>query len=125
MKILDFIALKQIYPNISNQKLPIKTTYKFTKLFDKVNEESTFYTTQFKKLLNQYAEIGEDGKQLLTDDGEGFKLKEETLQEGEERFKELLSLEVEVPDIKFTIEELESLSLKVDQLSYLLPFITE
>ena len=110
MKLIELYNTESLYNKLSSRTdLPIKLVYKLTKFFEVVNKE---------------AELDEDGKFARSDDGLRKKKKKDRLTVCEEKLQELANLEVEAPDIKFSMDELPE-GLSVQELSYLIPFIEE
>lgn len=125
MKLIELYNTESLYNKLSSRTdLPIKLVYKLTKFFEVVNKEAEFYREELAKILNEYAERDEDGKVATTDDGLSIKIKKDCLTVCEEKLQELANLEVEAPDIKFSMDELPE-GLSVQELSYLMPFIEE
>ena len=125
MKLIELYNTESLYNKLSSRTdLPIKLVYKLTKFFEVVNKEAEFYREELAKILNEYAERDEDGKVATTDDGLSIKIKKDRLTVCEEKLQELANLEVEAPDIKFSMDELPE-GLSVQELSYLMPFIEE
>lgn len=125
MKLIELYNTESLYNKLSSRTdLPIKLVYKLTKFFEVVNKEAEFYREELAKILNEYAERDEEGKIATTDDGLSVKIKKGCLAVCEEKLQELADLEVEAPDIKFTMDELPE-GLSVQELSYLMPFIEE
>jgi len=125
VKITKTLELRNIQNKIKSQNLPIKTAYKFSKLFASVDTEADFYGQKLQEIINTYAEKDEAGNPIPTDNNDGVKIQKELLSECQEKLNELFQLDVELPDIKFTLNELESLEISVDEFSALLPFIEE
>ena len=117
--------LLDAYEKIRTQKLPIKTAYKFTKIFSEIEKETDFYYTKLKEIIDSYAARDENGQVIPADDGNGVKIKEVSIPACQDEINELASLEVILPDIYFSLEEMEKLELTVDEFSLFLPFIKE
>lgn len=104
---------------------PIKLAFKFLKLFGNLEKEKTFYEEKFNKILETYAEQNEDGTLKLTDNGNGVQIRKDSLIECKKAMDELNHLTLTLPEIKFSLEELEPLNLNLDELALLFPFIDE
>lgn len=124
-KMEQLLTINTFYQKISTTTLPIKTTYKLMKLYMSISKEIEFYKTEVDKLLQQYAVLDENGKPKLNETGDGFQLKEECLSEAVQKLNELSNLEVELPNITFTIEEFEPINLTMEELNTILPLIAE
>ena len=121
-KVLD---LQELYPKISSQALPISTTYKLTKLFNAIKSEAEFYTTNLDKIISEYGQKDENGNFIYTDDKKGIKIDQDKISEVEQKLQELLSIEVELPNVTFKLFELEKVELSVQEFNNFLPFIEE
>lgn len=104
---------------------PTKLAFKFLKLFGSLDKEKTFYEEKFNKILETYAEQNEDGTLKLTEDKNGVQIRKDSLVECKKAMDELNELTTTLPDIKFKLEELEPINLKLDDLALLMPFIDE
>ena len=117
------IALYNFYPNIKDAVIPIKLAYKFSKSFNKISQELEFYNEQLKKILDRYAERDEDGQLITQENSVKIKLGcEATCQQ---ELHELDSIQIDLDDFSFTLDELENLNLTIEQMNALLPFIKE
>lgn len=112
-----------LYESFKNA--PIKLAFKFLKLFGNLEKERTFYEEKFNKILETYAEQNEDGTLKLTEDKNGVQIRKDSLVECKKAMDELNELTITLPDIKFKLEELEPINLKLDDLALLMPFIDE
>lgn len=121
-KILD---LRDIYEKIKMQSLPISTTYKISKLFSAINSETEFYQTQLNSIIQEYGQKDENGQFVMTEDKTGVKIDQKDIPIVEQKLQELYNIEVELPDIKFNVKELEKIEISVQEFNYLLPFIED
>ena len=55
MKLYEVLAIQNFYNLIQDAKLPIKTTYKLTRLMRRVEDEVRFYQTELAKIVIEYA----------------------------------------------------------------------
>lgn len=126
MKMSILLQLNQLKSKIINNTMPIKTTYKFTRLFKEIDENVEFFNKTLSDLLDNYGQKDENGKYILTEDGNGVKIKEDKYNECLEKINELNALEANlIYQPIFKIEELENLELSINELDSLMPFIEE
>lgn len=125
LKITKALDLEAFKSQINKQKVPIKLAFKFSKLFSKLEESTNFYREKLQEIIDTYAERDENGDMVPANDGTGVQIQKDKIAECQEQLNELTSLEVEVPDITFTLDELEPFNLSIEQFDVLLPFITE
>lgn len=125
VKMSRLLGIQELYERFKEQKMPIKTTYKVSKLFSAIAPELDWYSTQVAEIVNVYAEKNENGIPKLTESGDGVQIAKEHLETVQSKFNELWGVDVELPDIKFTLEELEGMDLSVEDFNKFLPFIEE
>lgn len=114
--------LSKIIDKIKEKTFDINTQYKFIKISKVILEEEELINEQQFLLLKQYAEKNEDGKFTVNKDG-GFKIKEECVEECGLKIMEINNRQITLPDIYFSLDELEPLGLTFGELELLEPFI--
>lgn len=111
-----------IIENNKNKRFDINTQYKMLLIKKKIKEDLELVEEQYQILLNLYGEVNEEGEFVKTEDG-GIKIKEGYQSECQKKIQEFNQLDVTIPDVYFSIEELESLNLTLFELEVLEPFI--
>jgi hypothetical protein len=124
MKMYEVIELQNLYSSIANIKLPLKTTYKFTRLMRRAEEELAFYQDKFREIVEEYG-VKENGQYKLTPDGQSIAIIPGKEVECNTKLAELRNLDVLIDGIKFTIEELEGIDVSISELSCLMSLIEE
>ena len=114
--------LSKIIDKIKEKTFDINTQYKFIKISKVIREEEELINEQQFLLLKQYAEKNEDGQFIVNKDG-GFKIKEECVEECGLKIMEINNRQITLPDIYFSLDELEPLGLTLGELELLEPFI--
>ncbi len=114
--------LSKIIDKIKEKTFDINTQYKFIKISKVIREEEELINEQQFLLLKQYAEKNEDGQFIVNKDG-GFKIKEECVEECGLKIMEMNNRQITLPDIYFSLDELEPLGLTLGELELLEPFI--
>ena len=107
---------------IKTKNFSIQTQYKFLKICKIIKDEADTFDEQRKYLIEDFAERDEEGKLIFTKDG-GIKIREDRLNECANKIEEINSIQVQFPDIYFSLEELEPLGLTLGELELLEPFI--
>lgn len=106
--------------------MPIKVTYKFTRLFKEVQEQVDFFNKTMQNIIQQYGEKDENGEFVLTENKSGVMIKKDKYDECMEKVNELNNLEIDLQyNPIFTLDELDGLDLSVGDLSKLMAFISE
>ena len=124
MKMYEILDFSKVYNSIKDEKMSIKTAYKLNKLIKKIEEENNFYNIKFHEIIEQYAEKNDQGEYQYIDE-KSIKIKEGKEQECYKKISELQNLEIEIPNITFSIEELGDINLTIDTVNMLMPFIEE
>lgn len=126
MKLSEAFQILEIRNLIIDQKLPIKTSYKFTRFFNELENEVKFFNETLQKIIEQYGKRDNDGNYIYTDDKQGVKIQDDKFQECMDKIDELNNLEPSLSYTpEFTLDELESLNLEMKYINYLLPYIKE
>ena len=124
MKLYEVLSIQNFYNLIMNAKLPIKTTYKLTRLMRRVEEETQFYRNEFAKIVDEYA-VTENGQLVYSEDMTSIKIIDGKEDECSAKLSELKNLEIDLSEFKFSIEEFEKLELSVSDMYGILPLITD
>ena len=124
MKMYEILDFSKVYNSIKDEKMSIKTAYKLNKLIKKIEEENNFYNIKFHEIIEQYAEKNDQGEYQYIDEN-SIRIKEGKEQECYKKVSELQNLEIETPNITFSIEELGDINLTIDTVNMLMPFIEE
>ena len=124
MKMYEFLELKGLYNTISEVKMPLRTTYKFTRLMRYAEEEIAFYQKKFQEIIEEFCEK-ENGEYKISEDGQSIAIIPEKLEECNQRITELRNLEVPIENIKFTIDELEKIDISISNLNCIMSLIEE
>jgi hypothetical protein len=127
MKIFNLIQVRHILDAYKNTQLSSALAYQVTKFLMKSQTEEEFYYSRLRALFNEYAEKNEDGSFVMTDDGQGIKIKQDLLEKFQVAYEELENTEVEAPAIKFALSAItkELNSITVNQMMALMEFIDE
>lgn len=122
MKMYEVLELQNLYNAISDIKMPLKTTYKFTRLMRAAEKEIEFYQTKFREIIEEYA-VKENGELKMSEDGLAVLIIPGKENECNEKVLELRSLEVPMEGITFTIKELEGIDVSIQELSCIMSLI--
>lgn len=123
---MKFSTIEELYgalSNLSSKEMPIKTSYKFSKILSSIEKDNEFFVSKMKEIIMKYAEKDEDGTPVQ--EKGSIKIQKEYIEITNKEVSELYDIEFETPDIKFTLDELDSISLTPADLKVLLPFIEE
>lgn len=123
LKIAQILNFREFYEKVKDKKLPLKTTYKFTKLFAKLDTELLFYQEQLQKIMDKYGEKDVEGNFVLTPEKTGIMIQKQFLPICQKEMNELHNLDVELDGFSFTLDELEGLEMTIGEMNILAPFI--
>lgn len=124
MNILLLLNAKRVFVQLSQVKLPAQFAYKIMKFCKSIEVEEEFYYKKKSELINIYAARDADGNLIVNND-DTVKILDGYLNEANAAMQELNNMEVEVPNIKFSLAELDGLHLSVADMYALDPFISE
>lgn len=124
MKLYEVLSLQGFYNTIKDKKLPIKTTYKLSKLMRRAEEESQFYSAEFAKIVNLYAKK-ENGELIYSQDGTSIEIIPGKENECNEKILELQNLEVNLDEFSFELEEFEGVDVTLSEMQGILPLIKD
>jgi hypothetical protein len=125
VKIHQLTDFPAFFEKVKSQKLPFKTSYRLTMLAQEIEKHVSFYQDSFRNLLMEYGKKDENGNLMPTSDGQGVLLMEETMEEAYGKLAELRDLDVELPDIKFSIDDFEKMELSPTELVIFMPFLED
>ena len=117
----DLFLLKNVIDKLKTKSFSIETQYKFLKLNKIVEEELDIYEEQKNLLIQNFGQKDEEGKFII--ENGGLKIKAEDVEACEKRAAELNAMKISFPDIYFSLNELDSLGLTLEDLACLEPFI--
>ena len=116
------MGLKDLIVSIRDKSFSIKTQYKFLKLAKSLDSELMIINEQKQRLIEKYVQTDKNGEYIVNEDG-GLVIKDNLVQEFQQKLSELDEMEIELPDLTFTLEELEYLKLSLQEIFYLEKFI--
>ena len=114
--------IENVIQLLSDKKFDIKTQYKSIKINKALKQEEEIYNEQIRLNCQDFFERDENGNPLVNEDG-GYKIKKDRIQECYLMIDKMNNLEIQIPDIYFTLDELESLNLTLNELLILEKFI--
>ncbi len=117
----EALSILPIFDQTKDLKFNIHTQYKLIKLKKSILEEQEIYTEQILSNCSEYFEM-QDGRPVINEQG-GYKVKEGYLIQCQDIIRQINACEVQLPDIYFSLDELEPLNLTFEQLELLSPFI--
>ena len=116
------LQIKGIGATVVDSKMPTKTAYKFMKLLKAIETEETFFNEKMRDIIFEFGKKDENGQPIFLENG-NVEIIEGKEVECNERVRELEDIEVDIPDTKFTLEELEVLELSPRDIYALDPVI--
>jgi hypothetical protein len=125
MILSSILSFPNFYNQIRSTSLPFKTVHKLSKLSKAIEEEIGFYREKMAELIEQYAQKDDEGNYVYINDGRDIAIIPDKIQECQAKIHELETMEIELPNIKFSVDEFENTTLTVDELQPILPFIED
>jgi hypothetical protein len=122
MKMYEIMGTREFCLSIKDQKLPLKTAYKLSRLAHRLEQETQFYNEEFTKIIEEYARK-ENGQLVYSADMTSIEVIPGKEKECNEKINELQNLEVDLGEFEFDIEEFDGLNLTLVQMNSILPLI--
>ena len=123
MKLGNIETLYNTLSSLKEKEMPIRLSYKFTLLLDKIDCDYNFFISEMRKIINKYG-LKDDQGELVQENG-NIKINPDSFALAEKALEDLHETEIKLPDVTLTLDELESLNIKPADLRALLPFIKE
>ncbi len=123
MKLIKLIETIRVLEEIRDEKLPFSTGYKMAKFLSAVSDDDAYFKERYSSLISEYAV--KDGNGNLQVSNDSITISPDKIEEFNKKVEELGNVEVEIPDVKFSLSELDSLNLSVNQIVSLFQFIEE
>lgn len=121
IKLQEIINLREFCSRVKNELVDMELAYKLYQLSKITNENVDFYNNKMKELLLKYCEKEDDGtiKQI----NDNFVIMPNYSQEFAKAVYDLQNLEIEIIDIKFTLDNFNTLKLSSSDINNLINFI--
>ena len=123
----EVIAAVGSYNKLNKEKFNLKTSYKLARLFDTLQRESERYETLTREAIIKYSKKDENGEPIVNKSEQGESVEIEPVNQIKlvQEMEELNNSEIEIDDYYFTFDDFGDLSISIDEIKGLLPFIQE
>jgi hypothetical protein len=125
LKMQQVIEFHTVYSKIKEQEMPVKLAYRLNQIEEICEKKANFYEITMRDIIARYSEKDNEGNPVFLEGNNSVKIKPEFINECTEKIQELSELEVELPDISFTLDSLEALKLSALEVKALMHFIKE
>lgn len=125
MKLSEIIKVRGIFLQIKDTKMPIKTSYQIARFLQRTDSDATFYSDKYRDIINECAELKQDGTPDTSEDGMNIKIREDKIQDCVTMIQELEATDVGDFALKIDVSDLENAGLTVEQLYILMDYIIE
>lgn len=127
LTINEVIAAVGSYNKLNKEKFNLKTSYKLARLFDTLQKESERYETLTREAIIKYSKKDENGEPIINKSEQGESVEIEPVNQIKlvQEMEELNNSEIEIEDYYFTFDDFGDLSISIDEIKGLLPFIQE
>ena len=127
IKLNDLLFAMESYKKIDKEKFPLKTAYKLSKLYNVLEAEVKVYEESVKEALIKYAKKDENGEPItqMVEQGERIEIDPEKQAICMKEIEDLNNSEIEIADCNISISEFGNLTISLDEIRGLIPFIKE
>ena len=122
MNILTLINASTTFCQYKQVQISPHLAYKIMKFCKSVSTEEEFYNQKRHEIIDKYAVKDENGRTIVSEEGR-VSFAEDKIDIANKELKELNEVEVEAPDIKFSLSELEELKLSISDMFALDAFV--
>ena len=119
----NLFALYNLLQTISDKKFNINTQYKFLKIKSLLDNEMKIYYHQMSD-LTKYLKKNDKGE-IISDENNLVEILPEKKQECQDLIEQINNVEILLPDLYFSLDELAPLELTMKDLELLEQFIKE
>lgn len=123
MKIVELLNAKNAFDLNCKFDGDMQLALKVVKFVKTVETEANFYQEKYSEILTKYAEKDDEGKILQTENG--VKINKDKVNDFNKEIVKLDNVDVEKPNVEFTVEELNKCDLTGNGLYALYPFIKD
>lgn len=123
MKIIELLNAKNAFDLNCKFDGDMQLALKVVKFVKAVETEASFYQEKYSEILSKYAEKDDDGNILRTENG--IKINKDKVDDFNKEITELNNVEVEIPNIEFTLDELNKCDLTGNGLYALYPLVKD
>ena len=123
LNINQVLQIEELCEKFSNRVINARVAYKFAKLSKSIINDIDFYREQYALYVNEFGQKDDRGNLVMS--GNNIKIVPGLEEKCKQKFNELNSLEVDLPEIKFSLNELESIDMTMKDILILDPFIEE
>ena len=127
LTINEVIAAVGSYNKLNKEKFNLKTSYKLARLFDSLQKEAERYESLTRDAIIKYSKKDENGEPIINKSEQGESVEIEPVDQIKliKEMEELNNSEIEIEDCYFTFDDFGDLSISIDEIKGLLPFIQE
>lgn len=124
MNIIKLLNAGSVLNQFGQVKVSSKLAYKIMKFYKCIAVEEEFYNMKRNEIIQEYAVKDENG-QVIADERGMVKIAPDMVAKANAAMQELNALEVEAPNVRFTLAELEGLEVSAADMFALDDFIDE
>lgn len=125
MQLSKVVEFHNLYSTLKEKEMPVLVAYKLNQIEDVCEKNNKFFEEKTRDIINKYAEKDSDGKPLFTEDQKSVRIQQDFIDTCVKELQELSEIDVDVPDIKIDINDLNDIKITVAEMSALMPFIKD
>lgn len=123
MQLMDLVKAEGVIESLSHEKVDINLSYKMMKFLKAAGDDVNFYKSKVSEIIEKYAVRDEENN--IISDGINVQFDTNKQEELDKEIRELNTKEIEVPQIHFTLTELQGLKLSAVDMMNLEQFIIQ
>lgn len=120
----DIQPILYVMEELKDKKFNVELQYKFIKLKKSLTDELAIYQEQVFDNCKDFFEVDENGEYVVSPEG-GYAIQKEKIKECNMMIYNLDNVDVQIPDMYLSLDELDGLGLSLASLEVLERFIKE
>lgn len=125
MQLSKVVEFHNLYSTLKEKEMSVLVAYKLNQIEDVCEKNNKFFEEKTRDIINKYAEKDSDGKPLFTEDQKSVRIQQDFIDTCVKELQELSEIDVDVPDIKIDINDLNDIKMTVVEMGALMPFIKD
>ena len=125
MQLSKVVEFHNLYSTLKEKEMPVLVAYKLNQIEDVCEKNNKFFEEKTRDIINKYAEKDSDGKPLFTEDQKSVRIQQDFIDTCVKELQDLSEIDVDVPDIKININDLNDIKITVAEMGALMPFIKD
>lgn len=114
----------QTLQKLRKQQIPVVAAFYLNKIEDFYKKENANFAEAYKEFVKRYGEKDEEGN-IKFDESQNPIFDKNTIKERNKEYYDLITTKIEIPNIKISVSLFDKAEITPEELSPIMPFLTE